>query len=217
MATTRLDRDQVVDAALRLLNEVGLEGLTLRRIAKELNVQAPALYWHFKNKQALLDEMATTIFLRLAEEPGNLDEAMTWQERLIEGQHALRRALLRYRDGAKVFSGTRFTRTDHAATMEAHLRAFVTAGITPGAAARASFIAYAFTLGFVTEEQAVEPMAGERTPGYDVAERAALIGPDYPLAGAVGADLFLDYDARFEEGLRTIVAGIESTLGPAAQ
>ncbi|EFL25395.1 tetracycline repressor protein class D [Streptomyces himastatinicus ATCC 53653] len=217
MATTRLDREQVVDAALRLLNEVGLEGLTLRRIAKELNVQAPALYWHFKNKQALLDEMATTIFLRLAEEPGNLDEAMTWQERLIEGQHALRRTLLRYRDGAKVFSGTRFTRTDHAVTMEAHLRAFVAAGFTPGAAARASFIAYAFTLGFVTEEQAVEPMAGERTPGYDVAERADLIGPDYPLAAAAGADLFLDYDARFEEGLRTIVAGIESTLGPAAQ
>ncbi|MGW2325289.1 TetR/AcrR family transcriptional regulator C-terminal domain-containing protein [Streptomyces sp. NPDC001700] len=216
MATTRLDRDQVVDTALRLLNEVGLEGLTLRRIAKELNVQAPALYWHFKNKQALLDEMATTIFLRLAEEPADPDEATTWQGRLLSSQRALRRALLRYRDGAKVFSGTRFTRTDHAVSMEAHLRVFVAAGFTPGAAARASFIAYAFTLGFVIEEQAVEPMAGERHPGYDVEERADLIGPDYPLAGAVGADLFLDYDARFEEGLRTIVAGIESTLGPAA-
>ncbi|MEU0838411.1 TetR/AcrR family transcriptional regulator C-terminal domain-containing protein [Streptomyces sp. NPDC005962] len=214
MATTRLDRDQVVEAALRLLNEVGLEGLTLRRIAKELNVQAPALYWHFKNKQALLDEMATAMFRRLAEGAPQLDGA-TWQEHLIASQRTLRRALLGYRDGAKVFSGTRFTGTPHAAPMEAQLRAFVDAGFTPGAAARASFLAYTFTLGFVIEEQAVEPLPGERAPGYDVAERTALIGPDYPLTAAVGADLFEDYEARFEEALRTIVAGIEATLGPA--
>ncbi|MFI0780054.1 TetR/AcrR family transcriptional regulator C-terminal domain-containing protein [Streptomyces sp. NPDC021212] len=215
MATTRLDRDQVVDTALRLLNEVGLEGLTLRRIAKELNVQAPALYWHFKNKQALLDEMATAMFRRLAS-ARNVD-ATTWQDRLIAAQRTLRRALLGYRDGAKVFSGTRFTGTPHAAPMEFQLRAFVDAGFTPGAAARAAFIAYTFTLGFVIEEQAVEPLPGERAPGYDVEERAALIGPDYPLTAAVGADLFEDYEGRFEEGLRTIVAGIETTLGPAAQ
>ncbi|WP_143673537.1 TetR family transcriptional regulator, partial [Streptomyces griseiscabiei] len=44
----KLDKAQVAEAALRLLNEVGLEGLSLRLIAKELDVQAPALYWHFK-------------------------------------------------------------------------------------------------------------------------------------------------------------------------
>lgn len=61
----KLDKKLVVDTALRLLNEVGLDGLTLRAIAKELNVQAPALYWHFKNKQALLDEMATEMYRRM--------------------------------------------------------------------------------------------------------------------------------------------------------
>src|SRR5262245_36093000 len=58
-----LDRETVVRTALRVLDEVGLEGLTLRRIAAELDVQAPALYWHFKNKQELLDEMATTMLV----------------------------------------------------------------------------------------------------------------------------------------------------------
>lgn len=69
---SRIDRKQVVDTALRLLNEVGLDGLTLRGIAKELNVQAPALYWHFKNKQELLDEMATEMVRRMA---GSLEGA----------------------------------------------------------------------------------------------------------------------------------------------
>jgi len=50
-----LERDLVVNTALKLLDEVGLDGLTLRKLAAELGVQAPALYWHFKNKQALLD------------------------------------------------------------------------------------------------------------------------------------------------------------------
>ncbi|MGO4753248.1 TetR family transcriptional regulator, partial [Streptomyces sp. 2MCAF27] len=110
---TRLDRAQVVDTALRLLNEVGLEGLTLRRIAKELNVQAPALYWHFKNKQALLDEMATAMYREMAAGAAAAPAA-TWQERVADAQRALRRALLRYRDGAKVFSGSHFTDTSHA-------------------------------------------------------------------------------------------------------
>src|SRR5215510_10070741 len=56
-----LDRETVVREALEQLDEVGLEGLTLRRIAKTLGVQAPALYWHFRNKQELLDEMATVM------------------------------------------------------------------------------------------------------------------------------------------------------------
>ncbi|MET7762203.1 TetR/AcrR family transcriptional regulator C-terminal domain-containing protein [Streptomyces sp. NPDC005393] len=215
MATTRLDPAQVVDTALRLLNDVGLEGLTLRRIAKELNVQAPALYWHFKNKQALLDEMATAMYRDMARRLA-VTEGVTWQERLMEVQRGLRRTLLGYRDGAKVFSGTRFTDTGHAETMDAHLRVLVDAGFTPSAAARASFIVYSFTLGFVVEEQAVEPMEGERARGYDLEKRAERIGADYPLAAAAGADLFLDFEERFEEGLRAVVAGIEATLGPAS-
>ncbi|KUJ66925.1 TetR family transcriptional regulator [Streptomyces albus subsp. albus] len=214
MATTRLDRAQVVDTALRLLNEVGLEGLTLRRIAKELNVQAPALYWHFKNKGELLDEMATAMLREIQRPPFTV--RATWQEQIIHAQRELRRALLGYRDGAKVFSGTRFTDTGHAVAMEAHLRVLVEAGFTPGAAARASFIAYTFTLGFVIEEQAVRPVPGESAAGYDVERRAEWIGADYPLASAAGADFFLDYDGRFEEGLRVIISGVESTLLPGA-
>ncbi|MGV9854011.1 TetR/AcrR family transcriptional regulator C-terminal domain-containing protein [Streptomyces sp. NPDC003442] len=216
MATTRLDQTLVVDTALRLLNDVGLDGLTLRRIAKELNVQAPALYWHFKNKQALLDAMSTAMYRRMFEAYGDLGD-VTWQERLVHVHRALRRALLGYRDGAKVFSGSRFTGTDHAGPQEDHLRTFVTAGFTPSAAARASFIAYSFTLGFVIEEQSVEPRPGERAPGYDVEEREERMAAEgYPLAAAVSSDLFQDYETRFEEGLRAIVAGIEATLAPAA-
>ncbi|WP_314171749.1 TetR/AcrR family transcriptional regulator C-terminal domain-containing protein [Streptomyces winkii] len=214
-----LDRSRVVGTALRLLNEVGLDGLTLRRLAKELNVQAPALYWHVRNKQELLDEMATAMLRDMSagegSAPGEAPPADTsWQELLAETGRGLRRALLRYRDGAKVFAGTRLTDTGHAAHQEAYLRRLVAAGFSPGAAARAFFIVFVFTEGFVIEQQAVEPMPGERDPGYDVAQRSGSIGSEFPLAAQAGADLFRDYDARFEEGLAVVIAGVAASLGP---
>ncbi|MER5971784.1 TetR/AcrR family transcriptional regulator C-terminal domain-containing protein [Streptomyces sp. NPDC002055] len=211
MATTRLDRTQVVDTALRLLNELGLNGLTLRRIATELNVQAPALYWHFKNKQELLDEMATEMFRRMVGPPEGRPAVRDWREHLAQSCRGLRRGLLGYRDGAKVFSGTRFTGRDHAPYLEEHLQALVEAGFTPADAVQAYFTAYAFTIGFVIEEQAVYPEPGERDPRYDPVERAEGIGADFPLAAAAGTDLFSGYEERFEAGLRIVLAGIERT------
>lgn len=206
-----LDRKRVADTALRLLNEVGLDGLTLRAIAKELDVKAPALYWHFKDKQALLDEMATEMYRRMAEDVPPV-EGSTWQERLRTSGHGLRTALLGYRDGAKVFSGSRFTGIDHAAELQATLSVFTAAGFTLAQAVRASSTAYAYTIGFVTEEQGVQPLPGERREGYDTEERARRMA-DFPLSAAAGAEIFDDYERGFEEGLALVIAGIEARYG----
>ncbi|MFS8200877.1 TetR/AcrR family transcriptional regulator C-terminal domain-containing protein [Streptomyces sp. CWNU-52B] len=203
-----LDRKRVADTALDLLNEVGLDGLSLRAIAKELDVKAPALYWHFKDKQALLDEMATEMYRRMvAAVP--LDAHDTWQERLLRSNRGLRATLRRYRDGAKVYSGSRFTGVEHGEQMEETLRLFTAAGFTLAQAVRAASTAYLYTLGFVTEEQGVEPLPGDRREGYDMAERARLMA-DFPLSVQAGAELFADYDRHFEEGLALVIAGIET-------
>ncbi|MGX1545863.1 TetR/AcrR family transcriptional regulator C-terminal domain-containing protein [Streptomyces adustus] len=207
----KLDKRQVVETALRLLNETGLDGLTLRAIAKELDVQAPALYWHFKNKQELLDEMATEMYRRMVEHPGQAPDT-GWRERLLTANRALRAALLSYRDGAKVFSGSRFTGTLHAVEMERTLTLFTEAGFTLAQAVRATSTAYLFTIGFVTEEQGVQPLPGERREGYDTAERARRMA-DFPLSAQAGALIFEDYDRNFEEGLAMIVTGIGARFG----
>ncbi|MFJ9022755.1 TetR/AcrR family transcriptional regulator C-terminal domain-containing protein [Streptomyces sp. NPDC102259] len=214
MSTERrapLDRKRVADTALRLLNETGLDGLTQRAIAQELNVKAPALYWHFKDKRALLDEMATEMYRRMVAGVA-LDPADTWQDRTRKVNHGLRAALLAYRDGAKVFSGSRFTGTEHAVQMEENLRLFTAAGFTLADAVRASSTAYAFTVGFVTEEQGVHPRPDERREGFDVAERARLLA-EFRLSAKAGAELFQNYDRQFEEGLEIVVAGIAARYG----
>ncbi|MEU9487268.1 TetR/AcrR family transcriptional regulator C-terminal domain-containing protein [Streptomyces decoyicus] len=222
---SRIDRKQVVDTALRLLNEVGLDGLTLRGIAKELNVQAPALYWHFKNKQELLDEMATEMTRRMA---GNLEgggsgavpRAGTWQEMLLGACRAVRRELLAYRDGGKVFSGTRMTDGTATGPLDSLMTCLTEAGFTLEEAVRAWWTAYNFAVGAVIEDQSVHPVPGQREvrdPAYDQSERERRIGPEFPLAAQAGRAMFGDLEQGFEAGLRIIVAGIETTMGPDAR
>jgi AcrR family transcriptional regulator len=211
----KLDKAQVAEAALRLLNEVGLEGLSLRLIARELDVQAPALYWHFKNKQDLLDEMATEMVRRMAADwagmPSGGEDGAGWQEALRARMRGLREHLLRYRDGAKVYSGTHFTDLSYAAPMEASLRMLTAAGFSPAGAARAWFTAYSYTIGYVIEEQSMGPdpvRGGER---YDLAARAERLA-GYPLAVEAGWEMFRDQERGFEVGLEAVVAGVAVVL-----
>ena len=103
---TKLQPNTVIRAALDLLNEVGVDGLTTRKLAERLGVQQPALYWHFRNKRALLDALAEAM---LAENhthsvPRADDD---WRSFLIGNARSFRQALLAYRDGARIHAGTR--------------------------------------------------------------------------------------------------------------
>lgn len=58
----KLSREKIIEAAFQLLEETpDIEKLSMRKIAKKIDVQAPALYWYFQNKQALLQSMAEEI------------------------------------------------------------------------------------------------------------------------------------------------------------
>jgi TetR/AcrR family transcriptional regulator, tetracycline repressor protein len=210
---TRLDRARVVDTALRVLNEVGLEGLTLRRIASELHVQAPALYWHFKNKEELLDEMATHMLRELAGATPRGADAPHWRARMEGMARGLRRMLLGYRDGAKVFSGTRLTDPSLCSFLEELLRGLVDSGLTLRDAVDGYAALYNYTVGFTIEEQAVYPMPGQHDARYDLARRAERIdGQRFPLALAAGEELFAGFEARFERGLALILRGLERSF-----
>lgn len=95
-------RDDVVETALRILDEFGLADLSMRRLAGVLDVQPSALYWHVPNKQTLLALVADQIIERAA--PVETSDA--WQARTLAEAIAIRDALLAYRDGAEVVSST---------------------------------------------------------------------------------------------------------------
>jgi TetR/AcrR family tetracycline transcriptional repressor len=212
-----LDRPIMIAAALELLDEAGLDGLTLRRLASRLNVQAPAIYWHFKNKQELLDEMASAV-LRVGIQQPPVAGAVKWDKWAMAYGKGLRRILLLHRDGAKMVSGTRLTDNSLYAPMELALRTLADAGFSSYLSLLSLSTIYSYVVGFVIEEQAVCPRPGERDEFYGPQQRGQRVDADrFPLALQAGDHLFSDFDRHFEDGLKLIVAGIAAQKPSAAK
>ncbi|WP_255375460.1 TetR/AcrR family transcriptional regulator C-terminal domain-containing protein [Saccharomonospora sp. CUA-673] len=91
-------RADVVARAISVLDEYGLESLTMRRLAAELDVRPSALYHHVADKQTLLAAVADEILER-GRRP---QRAQRWDARVVELCTELREAMLAYRDGAEV-------------------------------------------------------------------------------------------------------------------
>jgi AcrR family transcriptional regulator len=99
----RNSRDDVVAAALQILDRQGLPDLTMRHIATTLGVQPSALYWHFPNKQSLLAAVSDRI-IAAARPVGTATG--DWRARVRAEAAALHDALLAFKDGAEVVSST---------------------------------------------------------------------------------------------------------------
>ncbi|MDK7756847.1 MULTISPECIES: tetracycline resistance transcriptional repressor TetR [Providencia] len=147
----RLDKETIITAALDLLNEVGMEGLTTRKLAQKLGVEQPTLYWHVKNKRTLLDALSVEMLKRHHDHPLPV-EGETWHEFLRHNALSFRRALLSYRDGAKVHLGTRPSAEQYA-TVEKQLQFMVGSGFSLKSGLYAVSAVGHFTLGSVLEQQ----------------------------------------------------------------
>lgn len=96
-----LDRERLIEAAFAQLEVDGLEGLSMRRLATRLGVQAPALYWHVGDKAELLGRMAGDIY---AAAYARVPTASDWRDWLRLFGRALRASFASHRDGARLCS-----------------------------------------------------------------------------------------------------------------
>jgi len=76
---TRLTRAAVTERALALADALGLEALTIRKLATELGVTPMALYWHFRGKEELLEGISERIWGQL---DISVDPAASWDRQL---------------------------------------------------------------------------------------------------------------------------------------
>jgi TetR/AcrR family tetracycline transcriptional repressor len=204
-----ISRDQVVDTAIRLLDEVGLEGLTLRRLAAELDVQAPALYWHVRNKRELLDLMAEAIVATTRPHSlGRPAHGQPWWEWLAERARAGRRALLAHRDGALVAAGNRPTAAA-LPEIERVLAELVAVGFPPAEALHTVLALGAYVDGCALEEQA-EANRSEEDREQDHALLAQLRDRErYPTLSAAAAGP-ISGEHTFELGLGLLIDGLRA-------
>ncbi len=194
----RLDRELIVRTALDLLDEVGLDALSTRKLAERLGVQSPALYWHVRGKPELLDLMAQELMGAPEVDPGGA----TWAERAMSAARARRRRLLSRRDGARLIAGTR-PGPDVARAAEEALAELVAAGLDPATALHTLIAISHFVTGFVLEEQAA---AGREVP-------TPAGGPDHPLLrAAIATGGPPEGDRAFEHGIAALIDGLARHL-----
>jgi TetR/AcrR family transcriptional regulator, tetracycline repressor protein len=209
-----LTKAAIVQAAFDLLDEAGMDGLTVRALASRLGVQAPALYWHVRSKQALLDEMATQVWRRVGEVMAGLPADLRWREVTMTYAFTVRRELLGHRDGAKAFSGTTLTDPAVVRRQETTFENFISQGFTLEDAVRGLLLVHYFTIGFCVEEQAAAQMIASGDDRYSLDRRAELIGPEAaPLAVAAGEVIFGDPDTRFAEMLDLLLETVARAAG----
>jgi TetR/AcrR family tetracycline transcriptional repressor len=145
-----LNPQLVLDAAIRHLDEVGLDAFSVRRVADDLGVRIGALYWHYKNRQALVDAIAARILEPLtAMEPS----ADAWDVHLREFARAYREALLSRTDGARVITAIAEPGPTGRAFMAIPVETLRRAGLPAADAAVAADALTSYVNGFTIEEQ----------------------------------------------------------------
>jgi TetR/AcrR family tetracycline transcriptional repressor len=206
-----LTRHTMIETALRLLGEVGLDGLTVRRLATELGVQSPALYWHVRNKQELLDGMADAMILAAGMGPPHDGEP--WQDWLARRARAYRQSLLAHRDGARIVAGAAWLSPATIRMFNDELAAMVDRGFAPVLALRTITAISQYTNGFVLLEQAkphrpTDDPSHRRTALTDVLDG----GTSAPLLVAIREGGSTTGDDAFEPGLRSLIDGTTAAL-----
>ncbi len=177
-----LTRDQVVGSAVGILTEFGLADLSMRRLARELEVQVGALYWHVKNKQDLLVDVAARLLggITLPTPTGDSpDEADASRSAVIEVATAIRSALLPVPDSADVVQLAQSMQPAALLPLTGLRDLLETAGIAPAHSVWAQHLVLNHILGSVAA-------------GQEHAKLAALAATDPSVPGGpqLGTDAF---------------------------
>ena len=204
-----LTKESVLKAALKLADQGGLEALSMRKLGQALGVEAMALYYHFANKDRVLDGIVDLVFGEI-EVPQARDD---WKSAMRRRAISVRDALLRHRWAI----GLMESRTNPGPANLRHHDAVIgclrAAGFDMAAAATAYSLLDSYIYGF-----AMTKMNLPFDDTSDIAEMAESMLEPFPVGEYPNLAAFItehamqpgyDYADEFEVGLDVILDGLE--------
>jgi TetR/AcrR family transcriptional regulator, tetracycline repressor protein len=196
----RVDRAAIVVAAIDVLEERGLDGLSLRVIAERLGVRQPALYHHLGSKAELLDAMAALVLDR-AHEDRLPAEGEPWDAFVARNARSMRRAMLGVRDGARLIASAG-PRGPAPAVAHAQVGLLESAGFDGPDAVVALIAVSRYTIGCALEQQTARDRGAitfDTDPDDDVVRHLTTIARQVEDLGP---------DHEFEVGLAALLRGL---------
>lgn len=213
--TAALSRDAVVTAAIRLVDDQGVGGLTMRRVAAEIGAGVTTLYWHVADKEELLDLVCDAVLSEIR--IPRASSRVSWQRRIRQLLADLRRTLLSHRDLVISFAARPNVGPNALALREAIVECLQAGGLTPTEIRSAERVLVSYTMGACCAELAATSTATVVDPDPAeiegrIGEHLARLPPDrYPNLVRLGHESrFVPREKDFLFGVDCLLAGLET-------
>ncbi|MCF6411429.1 TetR/AcrR family transcriptional regulator C-terminal domain-containing protein [Pseudalkalibacillus salsuginis] len=186
-----ITKEAIINASLDILNRDGIGNLSMRTLAKELNIKAASLYWHIKDKQGLYDLIAEHLNQEIVL-PDTIDDA---KEAITILALEFRRVLSSTRDAVDIFAQSIPTTPSRIKAIKFLLAALTKYGVSDKNCLTAANMVNNYITSFVADEQRAKHFSSE-----DAKQFGLLFGEQYEIS--------LDFEQQFLYGLRVLFAGL---------
>jgi AcrR family transcriptional regulator len=204
----RLSAERVIDGAVELADRIGVDRLTIRKLADALDVKPMTIYHHVANKEAIIDGMVERVFTEIELPPTD----RPWREAILVRCRSMRRVLARHPWAAPLMENRPAPGPATLGHHDAVVGCFRRAGFSLELVGHAYAIVDAFLYGFALQEASLPATAGD-----DMADLAGTImeqmpADRYPFLTefTVGRVLQPGYDfgEEFDIGIDVILDGL---------
>ncbi|MGY1833109.1 TetR/AcrR family transcriptional regulator [Geodermatophilus sp. SYSU D01180] len=201
---------RIAEAALALVDQDGVDGLSMRKLAQRVGVAPMSLYTYFPDRDAVLEAVAQLLLAQVEVPDPDLD----WRDTVRSIMRSVRAVGLRHRNAAPLVNRFPPRTPDALAFVEAALRAFRRAGIDDATTARCYRALAAYSMGTLDVELGgyftIHPAAQSDEPSLDVPTPNRHL----PHVARIGPRLAEQDDAsEFEYGLELLLAGLAAAVG----
>ena len=204
-----LTREKVLAAGVELADEVGIESLTIRKLADKLGVGAMTIYHHVPSKEEIIDGMVEMVFSEIERPPADADWRSAMRQRCISA----RKVLNRHPWAAPLMESRVPPGPENLSHHDAVIGCLRNGGLSIQMTAHAYAILDSFIYGFAFEEAVLPAGGGE---GFaEIAEEIAAQFPadEYPYVAELTFEHVLkpgyDFGDSFEFGLDLIIDGLD--------
>ncbi|MEL7157994.1 MAG: TetR/AcrR family transcriptional regulator [Actinomycetota bacterium] len=202
----RLSAERVLDGAMALADEIGIEALTIRKLADALDTKPMTIYHHIPNKEAIIDGLVDRVFAEIERPPPDLH----WREAIRRRCVSAREALSRHPWAAPLMESRTNPGPETLGHHNAVLGCFLDAGLSMELTAHAYALVDSYVYGFALQEANLPATGGMEMQELVAAMSAHLEG--YPHLQRFTVEHVLqpgyDFTAEFDFGLDLILDGL---------
>src|SRR3954452_21199493 len=204
--------ERVVTAALTVADSEGMDAVTMRRLARELGVEAASLYHHVHGKNQILDGLVDVVAAEIEPPTPSAD----WRTAISQRAHNTRAVLRRHPWAVSLMASRTNPGPATLRLLETGIRCFREGGFSVLQAAHAISVVDSYVHGFVLQEV--------NLPFRDESELAAMTGAimetfpasEFPYLFELTVEHVLkpgyDYGKEFDSGLNVVLDGVAASL-----